>query len=168
MVAGSALFAACSAPAPPSEPVNLAYTEGPSADSVQLFFDAYAKGDWAAMRSVYHDTAAVYHNASGRLTPDSIVAFHKSRRELYEKVDAVVNVPLVTNYNVGRLKGQSWRGGWAQLTLTIKGSGEAVPLPMNVVWQIKGGKVVQEYAYYNTLGIFQAVTRAREAAAKKK
>jgi hypothetical protein len=33
------------------------------------------------------------------------------------------------------------------------------------------GKIVQEYAYYNTLGIFQALMKAKEAAtaaAKKK
>lgn len=168
LVAGLALFAACSAPPTPAQPVNLAYTEGPAADSVQLFFDAYVKGDWAAMRSIYHDTAAVYHNASARMTPDSIVNFHKARRENYEKVEATVNVPLVTNYKVGRLEGQYWRGAWARITLTIKGTGESVPLPIQIVWQIKGGKVVQEIAYYNALGIFQALTKAREAATKKK
>lgn len=168
LVAGLALFAACSAPPPSSEPVNVAYTEGPAADSIQAFFDSYVKGDWSAMRSLYHDTAAVYHNASGRLTADSIVNFHKARREAYEKVEAIVHAPLAINYKVGRAAGHYWRGGWATITLTVKGTGEAVLLPMNIIWEIKGGKVVQEHAFYNSLGIFQALTKAKEAATGKK
>ena len=167
MIAGIAILAACSAP-PSSGPTNIAFTEGKGADSIQMFFDSYVKGDWATLRSVYHDTAAVYHNASDKMSADSIVNFHKARRANYDKVEAQVAVPLDVDYKVGLLAGEHWRTAWAELTLTVKGTGEVVRLPMNIAWLIKDGKVVREHAFYNSLGLFQALTKAQAAAAPKK
>lgn len=166
MIAGFALVAACSSP-PPAAPANLALTEGPGADSIKIFVDAYTKGDWAALRAVYHDTAAVYHNASAKMSADSIVNFHKARRDMYEKVAMQVFVPLDVDYKVGLLAGQHWRTAWADLNLTVKGTGETVKIPMNIAWRVIGGKVVEEHAFYNSLGIYQALMRAAEPPKKK-
>jgi ketosteroid isomerase-like protein len=167
MIAGIAFAFACSSP-PPSAPRNEATQEGPGADSIKLFFDNFASGDWTAMRAVYHDTAAVYHNASARMSPDSIVAFHTARRAAYEKVEAKVFVPLVVNMAVGEMKGETWRLGWADLTFTIKGTAEVVRVPVQIAWQIKNGKVVREHAYYNSLGLYQALMKAQQLASTKK
>lgn len=159
LIAGVALFAACSSP-PPAAPRNEAVTEGPGADSIRMFFDNFAKGDWTALRTMYSDTAGIYHNASVKMSPDSIVNFHKARRENYEKVEAQVFAPLVVKYGTGEMSGQHWRTAWADLTITIKGTGEVVRIPMNIAWLIQDGKVVREHAFYNSLGIFQALTKA--------
>lgn len=167
MIAGIAFLAACSTP-PPSAPLNIAFTEGSGTDSIRMFFENYAKGDWSALRSVYHDTAAVYHNASEKMSADSIVSFHKARRGNYDNVEVEVAVPLDVDYKVGQLAGEHWRTAWAELRLTVKGTGEVVRLPMNIAWMMRDGKVVREHAFYNTLGLFQALTKAQQAAATKK
>lgn len=166
-IAGLALVAACSAP-PPAAPANVALTEGGGIDSIRMYFDNFVKGDWAAMRGVYSDTAAIYHNASDKMSADSIVAFHKARRENYEKVEADVAAPLVVNYGMGEMKGMHWRTMWGEIRLTIKGTGEVVRLPLNMAWLMQDGKVVREHAFYNSLGVYQALMKAKEAATPKK
>lgn len=167
MIAGTAFAFACSS-SPPAAPRNEATNEGSGADSIKQYFDAYAKGDWSAMRAAYHDTANVFHNASVKMTADSIIAFHKARREAYEKVETTVYVPLVLKMGAGSMAGEHWRIGWADINLTVKGTGEVVRLPINIAWMIKDGKIVREHAFYNSLGVYQALMKAQEQASTKK
>ena len=35
----------------------------------------------------------------------------------------------------------TWRNSWAELKLTVKGSGEVITLPVHMAWQMAGDKV---------------------------
>ena len=156
LVALAMIVAACAAPSP-SIQVN---SEGPAVDSIKLYFDTYVAGDWEKMRGFFHDTAAVYHNASVKVSADSIVRYHTARRALYDKVEANVVFAQQTIYPDG---GGRWRNAWAELKLTIKGSGEVITLPVHMAWMMAGDKVGTEMAYYDRLGIFVATREAAEA-----
>ena len=147
---------ACATP-PPAIQVQ---TEGPAIDSVKQYFDAYVAGDWEKMRGFFHDTAAVYHNAPVKVSADSIVRYHIARRALYDKVDVNIVFAQETTYPNGN---GTWRNAWAELKLTIKGSGEVITLPVHMAWQMAGDKVGTEMAYYDRLGIFVATREAAEA-----
>lgn len=162
LAVGLVLAAACSKP--PEAPRNSASLTGPASDSIKLFFDAYAKGDWATMRAFYHDTAAVYHNQSVKMSPDSIIAFHTARRANYDKIEYVIHAPL----SLDLLKDGKWRDAWGEYSFTIKG-GETVKLPIQIAWLMANNKVVMELAYYNPgpLGTEIARVQALAAAPKK-
>jgi hypothetical protein len=161
-IAIAILIAGCSAP--PTSPKDLVIVEGPGVDSVKMFFNNYAAGNWSNLRSIYQDTASIYHNGAEKMSADSVVSFHTSRRQLYDKVEANIIHAQETKY----ADGSKWRNAWGELNLTIKGSGEVIKLPIHMAWLMAGNKVGLEMAYYDRLAIYQAVTRANEAAATKK
>jgi len=150
------IVTACAAPAPSIQ----VQTEGPAIDSIKQYFDAYLAGDWEKMRSVFHDTAAVYHNTSTKISADSLVNYHRIRRALYDNIAIeYLHLQQTTYPGAG-----TWRNAWVHLKLTIKGSGEVITLPVHMAWHMAGDKVGAERAYYDRLGIFVAT---REAAGAK-
>jgi hypothetical protein len=160
-LAAVVIIAACSAP--PSTPTIQVLVEGSGVDSVRLYFKTYDAGDWETMRTFFHDTAGVYHNASEKMSGDSIVNFHKSRRAMYDKVETSIMHAQETIY----APGDKWRNVWGEIGLTLKGSGEVVRVPVHLAWHMSGNEIGMELAYYDRSQLAQAIANAQNVAAAK-
>lgn len=130
-------------------------TTGPEIESQKKSLEAYVNGDWATYRADYADTAKIFFN-NQQFDPDSLVRWQQARRATYDKVAASTDgLEFVTYEN-----GEGWIHWWGKLSLTVKGTGRVVEVPLHLAGKVVGGKTVEQYGYFNTQEMFVALQEA--------
>lgn len=127
------------------------FDASPEIDLVKKANDAYFKGDWSTMRSVFADTARIWfntwHTKNDGLTPDQFVETLKTGLENYSEYkmgDEPIYEMIVTD------EGDKWVHCWFLWSATTK-SGVEVNTPVSIGGMVKDGKIVYEAAVVNAL-----------------
>lgn len=147
------LFAACQ-----QAPKATVVTEGPAVENLTKVLNAWVDGDWATYRAAFADTATIVFNTQ-EFDPDSLVRWQQVRRASYDKVAYSTDAMESITYE----NGEVWTHFWGKLTLTIKGTGRVVDVPIHLADNVVNGKSVQQFGYYDALNITNAVREAISA-----
>ena len=116
------------------------FNQSPEIELTKQALDAALKMDWAAHRSFFADTAAIYVNSwfHERFTPDSFIEGLKKHTENVAKWSLAPNsiYEMVVGTN-----GDHWVHIWTELTYTLK-NGKEISTPEHLVCRVENNKIV--------------------------
>ena len=116
------------------------FTVSSEIDLIKKCDEAYLKGDWATLRTFYHDTATIYLNTWGRekLTPDQLIEQFKTGLTDYPEYSLAKDGfhEMVIND-----RGQHWVYNWTEWRGVNK-NGKEVRTVVNIAWQVENNKIV--------------------------
>lgn len=73
---------------------------------------------------------------------------------LYEKIEYNKSRNSTVLITDGENQGE-WVSNWAELHIIFKGSGEDVTIWANTIYQIKNGKIIKSYSFYNEADVLE-------------
>ncbi|MEX2234669.1 MAG: hypothetical protein WD824_21065 [Cyclobacteriaceae bacterium] len=126
------------------------FANSPEIEMIKKANAAYVSGDWNAMRSVYADTAKIYHNtwdAEVALNVDDFIKGMQTTAanyNTYKLSDDAVYEMIVTD------EGQKWVHNWFLWSGTHK-NGVEVKIPVNISFLIVDNKVAMQVNMFNAL-----------------
>ncbi len=143
-------------------PKNQVFVSGPDVDNIQKTIDAYVAADWTTFRAAYADTATSTHNKA-KMDMDSLMRFHQNARKAYDKVEFETIAKEMVQYE----DGSQWTHYWGTWKGTIKGSSQAIEIPIHIAGHIVQGKITEDYLFYDPTPIVKALTPPAPAVATK-
>lgn len=171
---GTTMLVACSQPCPPvpehfTHPV---LSVPPEADAnmavVEGFLNACIKADAAGMRAVmapgYHELLQTVpeDTSDAEKTIADWIAIDSTRTDQKLSIDAIE----AFRYASGKWEGD-WVHVWASYSATHKAPGKPFTVPFFFDTQLKDGKLLRSYIYYDMLSAYNQLGIAPPAAAKK-
>lgn len=158
----AALFVSCSAPCPPAE-VHFAHpvlSVPPEADAnravVEAFLNACIMADTVAMRAAmapgYHELLQTVpeDTSDADKTISDWVRIDSSRTDQKLTVDAIEAI----RYASGKWEGD-WVHVWGTYSALHKATGKTFKLPFFFDSQLKDGKLLRSYMYYDELSVYK-------------
>ncbi|MDL5050144.1 hypothetical protein QQ054_29485 [Oscillatoria amoena NRMC-F 0135] len=130
------------------------FTSSPEIDLIKRQQEAYLKGDWATLRSFYHDTATIYANTwgHGKLSPDQLTERQRKGVEDYSEYalakDGVYEL-LIND------RGEYWVHNWTEWRGVHK-NGKEVRVVVNISFRVANNKIVFAGFIYDTLPLVMA------------
>lgn len=124
--------------------------DGPEIDLLNNLITDYEKGDWESWKSKYADTAKIRHNLPKDkfLTPDEQAEGFKqglSALSSYKFDPETIDTEKIIDE-----KGRTWVNFWGTWNGTVAANNEKIVIPVHLTSQIKDGKIVEEYAYFDS------------------
>lgn len=124
------------------------FTESPEIELVKKGADSYLKADWAALSSLYADTAKVIMNSwTKTMTVAEFIEAEKqgvANYTSYKIEDGAIYESVITD------KGESWVHTWLGHTATLK-NGKTVTGVVHIATQVLNGKVVFQVFVFDNL-----------------
>lgn len=142
------VFNACQNPAPSS---SVSY-EGEQIEALKGLIAAFTAGDFDAYRAFFTDDAKITHNVwyqqeDASISIDEMVKVHMANRE---NVFASISVNDGIYEIITQENGNQFGHVWIEFTVKGYGSDEAVKIPVNLSFHMKGTQVDSEWAFYDT------------------
>lgn len=139
------------------------FEESPEINTVKAVITAYEKGDWDAWKSNFAEDAELYHNTSDASTLDEIMVDMKqtlSHIEYYAfgEVDQVIEMVIDKD-------GKTWVNYWGHWKGVTKVTNKRITFPVHLTVEFLNGKIVKEFAYYDTSVLKTALAEIAEAKA---
>jgi len=130
------------------------FTSGPEIDMAKKGNEAYVKGDWETLRSLYADTAKILVNKwfGEEMSIDQFLMMQK------------MEVAELASYSIGddaiyemvvQDNGDHWVHVWLNWSAKLK-NGKEVHTPVHLALQVENGKVVFQGLIFNQLGGYLA------------
>ena len=125
------------------------YTQqAPEIETTKAYFTAYNEGEWEKLSAFYAKDASITHNTSPKLTAAQLLGGFKSNLELctdykWELIEEELE-RVITD------KGEMWVNIWGNWTGTYKITGDKINVPTHHAFRFKEGKIIREWAYYDT------------------
>jgi hypothetical protein len=116
------------------------FTSCAEIDLIKKLEESYFKGDFAAYRAFFHDTASIYINNwyHEKISPDQFVEILKKGAERIEESslakDGFYEMVVTTD-------GQHWIHVWTEWTQMLK-NGKEVRIPLSNVFRVENAKIV--------------------------
>lgn len=132
-------------------------------ETVKAGIKAYESQDWDTWKANFADTAKIYVNSNKALSPDERIAVFKemlSNIESYGFNDKMNEVEMIVD-----AKGRTWVNYWNHWKGTTKITNTEINIPVHLTLRFIDGKIVEEYAYYDTAPIVAAFTEIEAAKA---
>ena len=127
------------------------FSSSPEIDQIKKGNEAYFKGDWATLRSLYADTAQIWvntwHENSKGQTPDEYIEGLKgglANMSNYKEGNPTIYEMVVTD------DGTKWVHCWMHWTGSTKG-GKEVKSVVHATFSIKDNKVIYQGNIYDSL-----------------
>lgn len=157
LVSGVLLLAVACNPATPTAPASASKaafaTSGPDVDLLKKVMESFGKGDWAAYRSCFDDSAFSVYNEMAtdadieKMPIDSAVAYHQRDREnLWEGMN--INTPIYEV--VTDSSGAKYGHIWCKLTSKNRKTGKTVNVTVFSSVGFKNDKLAWEWVIYDT------------------
>ena len=148
IVLATILFVACQ-----NQPQRY-FEASPEIDATLAGIAAYESQDWEKWKSNFADTAKIYHNTNKASSPDQMMTGMQqmlSNIESYGFSKEGNEIEMVIDK-----KGRTWVNYWNTWNGVTKVTGKKLNIPVHITLQYVDGKIVQEYAYYDTAPINEA------------
>ena len=141
-------FTACQNPKP-SNSINY---EGEQIEALKGLISTFTAGDFRAYRTFFTDDAKILHNVwyqeeDASVSIDEMVKVHMSNRE---NIFASISVNEGIYEIITQENGNQFGHVWVEFTVKGYGSEEAVKIPVNLSFHMKGNQVDSEWAFYDT------------------
>ena len=135
---------------------------GPEIDNVKAAIEAYEAGDWATQKSYYADTVKFYHNS-----PEG-VSFDEANAALMRLLSEVAEYSFEDDMDfefVTTDSGDHWVSWWGIWNGKLKANGQEFRTPVHISAKIEGGKIAEEYGYWDNQPLAAALMELSAAAA---
>jgi steroid delta-isomerase-like uncharacterized protein len=130
------------------------FDESTEIETVKQLFQHLEDGNLDEIRTLYNDTAKVYVNSTKSISIDESVAYDKESRELFSMYtfkDSLYPEMIISK------KGHKWVNTWPTWVGKVKGHDEEITIAAHATYRFEGGKIVEEYVYYDTSPIEAAL-----------
>ncbi len=118
--------------------------------------DNYHNGDWEAWTSKYADTAKIYYNNwDNAISAAEAAESHKqsiAQVSSYQFEEAPIYYEMIIDD-----EGKTWVNFWGNWKGTLSANGKEISLPVHLTINIKDGKIVEEYGFWDTAGFSNAL-----------
>ena len=138
------------------------FDESPEIEILKAGIDAYEAQDWVTWKANFADTAKVYHNTKIGIAPNEQLESMRamlSNFSSYGFSDEGEFSEMVLDKD-----NETWVNYWGNWTGKLSANNKELQIPVHLTAQFINGKIVQEYAYYDTAPIILAM---QEIAANK-
>jgi steroid delta-isomerase-like uncharacterized protein len=128
-------------------------------ETVKIGIKAYEAQDWDTWKSNFADTAKIYHNTNNGVSPADMMSGMKemiSNFSEYKFLNEEAEMEMIVDKD-----GDTWVNYWNTWGGKAKETGKTVSVPVHLTVQFINGKIVQEYAYYDTAGINAAIAEVQ-------
>ena len=132
------------------------FSASPEIDIIKKGNEAYVKGDWTTLRSLYADTAHIWVNSwfGPELTPDKFIEIEKAGAADFTDVklstDNAIYEMVVTD------DGDHWVHYWAGWSGKAAKTGKEAKSAVHIAAQVEHGKVVNFLVVIDSLPAFLA------------
>ena len=156
-----ALFAACQKP-------ERFTTSSSNIDEVKALLADYSAGNWDGWMTHYTDSAKLFHNTWDKSVPPKEMA--KALKGIlantssygFQEKDSNGENDIFYEQTLSD-DGNTWVNFWGDWRGTLAANGQKLEVPVHISFQMDGGKIVKEYAFYN-LAEYAAAMQAIEKA----
>lgn len=147
------------------------FEESAEIETTKAGIKAYEAQDWDTWKANFADTAKIYHNSNKASTPAEMMVGMKqmiSNFSSYGFNDKGAEYEMIIDKD-----GETWVNYWNTWKGKAKVTDKELMVPVHITMQFVNGKIVQEYAYYDTSGIsatfaeIEAAKMTEEMASKK-
>lgn len=140
------------------------FDESAEIETAKAGIKAYEAQNWDAWKANFADTAKIFHNTNKAATPDEMMAGMKQMLSNFSsygfsKEGGIYEMVIDKD---GKTWVNYW-GNWGGKSVVIE---KNLVIPVHLTLEFVDGKIVQEYAYYDTAGInetFAAIEAAKTA-----
>ena len=148
-----------------NQPSKHYFEQSPEIDIAKKAIDAYLKQDWEIFKSLYSDTARIWHNEYYAKNPGlSIDEVIESNKEplaslVYYRFEGELWEMIVNN------KGEKWVHFWGNWVAKLAEEGEDVEIPVHIAYGVVDNKIVYEAGFWDNFPLFlaqQAITNSAE------
>ncbi|MFD1613620.1 hypothetical protein [Gelatiniphilus marinus] len=141
------------------------YSEAPEIESIKLRVKAYEDQDWNTWKSVFIDTAQVFHNKN------TGISYLESMKRHQEMISNFSSYGFSDDKTVLEMvidkEGNKWVNYWSVWSGKLKANGKELVIPVHLTSQFVDGKVAKEYGYYDTASITAAFIEIEAAEMEK-
>ncbi|SER10641.1 hypothetical protein SAMN05421824_3034 [Hyunsoonleella jejuensis] len=142
------------------------FDASPEIDTVKAGIKAYEAGDWDSWKANFTDSTKIYHNTNSGNSPDEVMASMKQMLSFMETY-GFSKEGVVTEMVVDK-DGKTWVNYWGNWYAKTKVTGKKLSVPVHLTLQFIDGKVLNEFAYYDTAGINAAISEITSMSADEK
>jgi len=137
------------------------FEESPEIETLKASIDAYEEQDWDTWKSNFADTAKVHHNTNNGVAPSEQMESMKAMLinfSSYGFADEGGFSEMVIDKD-----GETWVNYWGNWIGKLKANDQELHIPVHLTAQFIDGKIIQEYAYYDTAPIVLALQEIEAA-----
>lgn len=148
------LLSACNT----NQPVRY-FSASPEIEITKQTLKHYLDGNWAAMKSLYADTAKVMNNVptTKGVSIDAAIIDYKQDHELFSSMSYVAEEDFfemaITDDD------ETWVNYWGLWKGTMKTTGEEFQIPVHITLRFIQQKIVMEHGYWNNSAIALALAK---------
>ena len=133
-------------------------TNSSQIDIAKQIHKYYLAGDWDAMTKHYTDSAKIRYNTWEPSTvAESQIMLQQLLAEIaeYKWIDDPIFYEQITDD-----EGLTWVYFWGQWEGSLKANGTVITIPVHVAWNFEGDKIANEFGFWDSSPIFQALEDA--------
>ncbi|GAA4944453.1 hypothetical protein GCM10023314_16840 [Algibacter agarivorans] len=139
------------------------FEESPEIETLKAGIKAYEAQDWDNWKANFADTAKVFHNTNKGVSPDEIMVGMKQMLSNFSsygfsKEGGVYEMVIDKD-------GKTWVNYWNHWGGKAKVTDKKLTIPVHLTVEFVNGKIVNEYAYYDTAGIGATIAEIEAAKA---
>ena len=137
------------------------FEASPEIEIVKAGIKAYEAQDWDTWKANFADTAKIFHNANKGGSPDELMVGMKqmiSNFSAYGFSKENAEIEMIIDKD-----GDTWVNYWNTWGGKAKVTDKKISVPVHLTLQFIDGKIVQEYAYYDTANIGAAIAEIEAA-----
>ncbi|GAA4899611.1 hypothetical protein GCM10023311_26240 [Flaviramulus aquimarinus] len=138
------------------------FEASPEIETLKAGIEAYEAQNWDAWKANFADSAKIFHNTNKGSSPDQLMAGMKqmlSNFSAYKFSDEGEVYEMIIDKNK-----ETWVNYWGTWMGETNKTEKGISVPVHLTVQFVDGKITQEYAYYDTSSINQALTEIAAAA----
>jgi len=135
-------------------------TSSPEIDIAKEHLKAYENGDWKTWKEQYTADSKIYHNNwDNSRTSDEALTGHQliiSYLSDYEYIDEPMFYEMIIDDD-----GKKWVNFWGVWQGIITETGTQIKVPVHLSINYAEGKVVEEYGFWDTSKLIEALNEAK-------
>lgn len=136
------------------KPEQRYFETSPEIESTLAGIKAYEAQDWDTWKANFADSAKIFHNTNKAASVDEMIEGFTNMLSNIESYG--FNKENAVSEMVVDKDGKTWVNYWGSWKGTTKITGREIVVPVHLTLQYKDGKIINEYAYYDTHGINEA------------
>ena len=131
------------------------FSESSEIEILKAGIKAYEAKDWDVWKSNFADTAKIYHNTDKGSAPDDVMKNFESMLSNFSSYgfsDKGEFIEMVIDKDQ-----ETWVNYWGHWNGKLLANEKELHIPVHLTAQFINGKIVEEYAYYDTVSIVSAL-----------
>lgn len=137
------------------------FEESAEIETVKSGIKAYENQDWEAWKSHFADSAKIFHNTNKPASPSEMIEGMQQMLSHFSSYgfskEGGIHEMVIDK------DGKTWVNYWGNWGGKANVTGKQLVVPVHLTLEFVDGKIVQEYAYYDTAGIAKTIQEIEAA-----